>query len=103
MASVKTTKFRQRTQAMRGAKKNVMQKAYAYFKSITPVDTGYAKRNTKLVNSRIEASYPYSGVLDKGRHMTTRGMRGSKQAPQGMTEPTIKKFKEWVRSFIKTI
>lgn len=89
--------------ALRGCKKNVIQKAFAYFKGLTPVRTGFAKRNTKLVNDVIEAAYAYAFVLDKGRHMTPRGARGSKQAPEGMSKPTIKKFGEWVRNFIKGV
>jgi len=103
MARVKTQVFRRRMRALRGTKKNVMQKAFEFFKRITPIDRGFARRNTKLVNNTIEANYPYAGVLDKGRHMTNRGMRGSKQAPDGMSKPTIQRFGQWVRNFIKGI
>lgn len=103
MARVKTQKFQQRMTALRGVKKNVIQQAFAYFKRITPVRTGFAKRNTRLVNNVIEAAYAYAFVLDKGRHMTNKGMRGSKQAPEGMSKPTIKKFGDWVRNFIKGV
>ena len=55
---------------------------------LTPVDKGFARKNTKLVNNRIiHADYPYAQVLDKGRHKTPKGMRGSRQAPKGMTKP----------------
>lgn len=70
--------------------------AYKKFKDITPIKTGNAKRNTFKTTNSIEANYPYAEVLDKGRHMTTRGMRGSEQAPKGMTEPTI----EYIRQHI---
>jgi hypothetical protein len=103
MARIKTQVFKRRMRALRGTKKNVMQKAFEFFKRITPIDTGWAKRNTKLVNNNIVANYPYAGVLDKGRHMTNRGMRGSKQAPEGMSKPTIERFQTWVRNFIKGI
>ena len=64
------------------------QQAHKEFVSLTPVDTGNARRNTRFKNGdTIEADYPYAEVLDKGRHMTNRGMRGSKQAPKGMTLP----------------
>ena len=89
--------------ALKGVKKNTMTQAFAYFKRITPVDTGRARRNTKMINWRIVAQYSYAWVLDKGRHLTRQGMRGSKQAPEGMTQPTIKKFGEWVRKFIRTV
>jgi len=35
----------------------------------------------------------YIGILDKGRHLTSRGMRGSNQAPNGMTKPAMRKIK----------
>ena len=66
----------------------VPQEAFVFFKDTTPIKTGNAKRNTKLQNNVIKADYQYAEVLDKGRHMTSRGMRGSKQAPRGMTKPT---------------
>ena len=79
---------------------NLPQEIYDKFVEITPEDTGYAKRNTKLIsNKRIAARYNYAEVLDRGRHMTNRGMRGSKQAPRGMTRPT----KEWAKQRIRTI
>jgi hypothetical protein len=70
------------------------------FKDLTPIDTGNARANTRLVNRRrIEADYEYAQVLDKGRHMTKRGTRGSKQAPKGMTKPFI----EWYRKEIRAL
>jgi len=75
--------------------KNIQQKmrmypqdVYNYFKKTTPIKSGNARSNTTLNGSTIEANYQYAGVLDKGRHMTNRGMRGSNQAPHGMTQPT---------------
>lgn len=55
----------------------------------TPIDTGNARRSTRLSKDTIIANYPYAEVLDKGRHRTDRGMRGSRQAPRGMTKPTL--------------
>jgi hypothetical protein len=61
------------------------RQAEAKFKSLTPIDTGNARRNTKLRgNTAIEANYAYAQPLDSGH---------SKQAPQGMTKP----FEQWVR------
>lgn len=76
---------------------NISREAYNKFKSVTPERTGNAKRNTSLSGNSIEANYPYAGVLDKGRHMTNRGMRGSEQAPKGMTEPTIKHIRDYIK------
>lgn len=83
---------------------NALQKlpsdTHQQFVKTTPIDTGNARTKTKLVNNkRIEANYPYAGVLDKGRHMTNRGVRGSKQAPRGMTRPV----REWMRNFIRKL
>ena len=67
---------------------------------LTPEDTGNAKRRTRLVNNRrIEAAYAYAKVLDQGRRMTNRGMRGSVQAPKGMTSP----LRDWYRKHIRTL
>lgn len=79
----------------------VMDQAYQHFRDITPVKTGNAKRNTRKVNDEIHADYPYAGVLDKGRHMTNRGMRGSTQAPRGMSFPTIQKFGRWISQYLR--
>ena len=78
---------------------NLPKEAYQEFKDITPVRSGNAKRNTVLQGNTIHASYPYASVLDKGRHRTRRGMRGSEQAPIGMTKPT----QEFVKKRIKRI
>jgi hypothetical protein len=40
-------------------------------------------------------------VLDKGRHMTNRGMRGSEQAPEGMSKPTTEFIKQTIDKIIK--
>lgn len=58
---------------------------YEFFKKSTPKDKGYARRNTKYKeNSRkaeINADYPYAKRLDDGY---------SKQAPKGMSKPSLK-------------
>jgi hypothetical protein len=76
--------------------KNVTQVAFDKFKDITPVKSGNAKRNTKKGNNTIDANYPYAGILDKGRHNTNKGMRGSTQAPEGMSKPTLEHVREYV-------
>lgn len=53
------------------------------FKNITPVRTGNARNRTKHSKDKIEANYPYAARLDEGY---------SRQAPQGMTEPSINYF-----------
>jgi hypothetical protein len=61
--------------------------AYKEFYRITPIRTGNAKSNTDLRNNRIEADYPYAQRLDEG---------WSNQAPNGMTDPTIKYVKDYI-------
>jgi hypothetical protein len=72
------------------------QVAFDKFYDMTPENKGYAKSQTKKRGKSIVADYNYATVLDKGRHMTNRGMRGSNQAPQGMTKPTIEEIRKYV-------
>lgn len=66
------------------------QKAYRFFVSKTPEDTGNAKRKTTISGNIINAQYPYAGRLDQGY---------SKQAPQGMTKPT----EEYIKNHIERL
>lgn len=76
---------------MKTALANYPKQAEAKFKSLTPIDTGNARRRTQLKNNdTIEANYVYAVALDNGH---------SKQAPQGMTKP----FAEWVKQKTKLI
>lgn len=59
--------------------------AYKYWKKITPVKTGNARRRTRLQGSKIKANYQYAVPLDNG---------WSKQAPRGMSEPTERYIKK---------
>lgn len=73
------------------------QTLFTEVKARTPVDTGTAKAGwrSKSTQSGFEITnqVPYIGVLDKGRHMTRRGMRGSKQAPNGIVGPSLDTIK----------
>jgi hypothetical protein len=70
---------------------------FTEIKQRTPEDTGTAKAGWRNQNTQagfeITNQVPYIGVLDKGRHMTRRGMRGSKQAPKGMVGPSLDSIK----------
>lgn len=59
--------------------KNLAKVAYPYFKSITPIKSGNARRHTSLNGDQIDTTYPYAKRLDTG---------WSRQAPKGMTDPT---------------
>lgn len=65
-------------------------KAYQFFRRKTPIDTGNARRRTRLYKGdTIEANYPYADRLDKG---------WSKQAPIGMSGPTLVYIRKLVRN-----
>jgi hypothetical protein len=82
---------------LRSEVKRLADTLYTEIKQRTPVKTGHAKagwtKDVKATEFSIENNVPYIGVLDKGRHMTPRGMRGSKQAPKGMVGPSLKSIK----------
>jgi hypothetical protein len=64
--------------------------AHKVFVANTPIRSGNARRNTKLQKDTIKANYPYAKRLDEGY---------SKQAPEGMVQPTV----EFIRDRIKQI
>jgi hypothetical protein len=70
--------------------KQVPRESLQEFRSLTPVDTGNARRNTNLNGDTIELNYPYAERLDNG---------WSKQAPKGMTVP----FERWFQNRIRQI
>lgn len=70
------------------SQKKISEVAIAAFKANTPIRTGYARNHTKLVGKTIQADYNYASNLEDGY---------SKQAPRGMTEPTIKAVRKYIR------
>jgi hypothetical protein len=67
---------------------NLAKEGFRYFRSITPIRTGNARRNTFRNGNEIEANYPYARRLDEGY---------SAQARDGMTQPTIAHMQEWIQ------
>jgi hypothetical protein len=71
---------------------SVPQEAFAVWRANTPIRSGNARRRTRLRGNTIEARYAYAAALDDG---------ASRQAPEGMSEPTEKfldqKYKNKVR------
>ena len=59
-----------------------------YFRSVTPIRTGNARSKTKTVGREIRADYDYAMRLNEGY---------SRQAPNGMTTPTVKEIQNIVR------
>jgi hypothetical protein len=92
------TGFRAKTAALKTVSKTVMPQLAAEFIKLTPHNTGNAQRNTRLANNEIRAEYPYAAVLDAGRGFRDGQMRGSEQAPAGMSKP----IKEMAKRIIPT-
>lgn len=63
-----------------------------FFKNKTPVRSGNARSRTQTVDKRIGANYGYAGRLDEG---------WSKQAPQGMSDPTIDYFEKQIDNIVR--
>jgi hypothetical protein len=72
----------------------VMEEAYPYFKSVTPISSGTARSNTSTRKLKIKADYAYADRLDNG---------WSRQAPNGMVDPTISFIEDEVRKQIGRI
>lgn len=69
----------------------------------TPIATGNARANTSLRGNVIEADYPYAFVLDAGRGFRDGQMRGSEQAPDGMSEPTKEFAKKLIPQLVQKL
>lgn len=67
--------------------KNITDVAYKAFVRNTPVRSGNARRNTRKSSNSIDANYAYAQRLEQGY---------SRQAPKGMTEPTIEEVRDYV-------
>jgi hypothetical protein len=87
-------------------KEALAEAAYKHFVSLTPVGKpstwkskppanytpGNARRNTKKTKDGVEADYAYAERLDTG---------WSKQAPHGMTAPTVEFLENEVQNILK--
>jgi len=71
---------------------NLAREAFDYFRGITPIRKGNARRSTHLQGDEIQADYAYAQRLDDGY---------SPQAPRGMTRPTEKFIQEYIRKQAK--
>lgn len=67
------------------------KKAHNFFVKETPIKSGNARRKTVLKGDTIEANYEYANRLNDGH---------SRQAPKGMTEPTISYVRGQVRKIL---
>ena len=67
--------------------------AYTTWVQYTPIDTGNARRRTKLKNEEIHADYAYATRLDQGWSKQFQG--------QGMTKPTLAVLQKYVQNNLK--
>jgi hypothetical protein len=91
---VDLTGLQKKMTAVKSLKTGVTAQAFDYFKSITPIRTGNARNSTQLQGNEIQANYSYASKLDGG---------SSKQAPQGMTKPTVQYYARLVAAYFKNI
>ena len=61
---------------------------FPVFVNETPIRSGNARRKTSKDSDEIKALYPYAVKLDQGY---------STESPNGMTKPTIKAIRDYVR------
>lgn len=94
------SKYRAKNARANLALRRLPKRAFEYFRKITPIDRGHARRNTRLRNNVIQANYAYAERLDIGPGpKNTNRKTWSAQAPEGMTEPT----RRWVVAEFKKI
>jgi hypothetical protein len=67
---------------------NVARVGTAYLRSITPIRSGFARRNTIQTGADIHADYEYAGALDQNHSPQTKG--------QGLIEPTMRHLEDYV-------
>lgn len=90
---IKTQNINKKLQMISKRLPEIVDVAFAKFVAETPKDTGNAKSSTKKQGNEIIANYAYANRLNKGY---------SKQSPDGMTEPTIKTVRQFVRRILRT-
>jgi hypothetical protein len=80
------------TRRQQRALERLPREAYNEFVRQTPIDTGNARKNTRLRGDTIDARYDYAQRLDEG---------WSRQAPDGMVEPTVEFVEKRFEQIIK--
>jgi len=92
-------RMRKRMDKVQDFADNLSRDLYDEFVKNTPVRTGNARRSTRLKRDRIiSAEYGYAQQLEgaKSDFGTRKGT--SKQAPNGMAEPSIKHIRKKFRA-----
>jgi len=91
-----TNNWSRRQKVIENLARTLPTEAHVEFKDVTPIRTGNAKRNTNFKSTAsggtITANYNYANQLNKGK---------SRQAPQGMTDPTIDFIRDKVKRTLK--
>lgn len=83
--------YKRRQRELERFLENLPRQMYNKFRETTPIRTGNARNNTELRDNQIQANYPYAVRLEKDGW--------SRQAPEGMSQPTI----EFARSEVRKI
>jgi len=93
---IDTRQFDKLMKEMKTLPEEAIKEAVVFFKRSTPIDTGNARRNTKtnVKNKTISGDYAYAGRLDNG---------WSKQAPQGMSDPTSDELTNIVNKLVNNL
>lgn len=78
---------------VKGLINDIKEQTYQTARSLTPVDTGYAKSQWKKRDQakgfKVTNATPYIPFLDEG---------WSKQAPKGITKPTVRKMAGYIKT-----
>lgn len=74
------------------SEQRLAEEGYNFFKRKTPIKSGNARNRTVLNDNTIQANYAYARRLDEG---------ASKQAPDGMTQPTIEHIRNYIEKTSK--
>ena len=86
--------FDRRMKKLSELPEELLDQALDLVKENTPVQSGYARRNTKKQGNSIVSDYPYADRLNEGY---------SRQAPDGFTEPTIEQLRKEADKFVRKI
>lgn len=92
MIEVNDTAVKQMLNSLSSEVAKAWQTSGTFFKNATPVRSGAARSRTRTVGEKISADYGYAGRLDEGY---------SKQAPDGMSDPTINHFDKQVDNIVR--
>ena len=92
MVKIDATDFKKMLDDIQDDVLEAWQGSGAFFKNTTPVRSGNARSRTHTVNRLIGANYGYAARLDDG---------WSKQAPRGMSNPTIDYFEKQIDNIVR--